>query len=178
MSYDTIYCIQYSYLVLDTINCLPDQILFYVGYKLIFTIEKNDWTFQDSRKLFDRINCFVMTIQTVSNEILKFLLKTMYCILYDTIYCIEYSYLVLDTIYFARSKFCPSEVGTGIVSPKLQLGSLLAIVCTLYDQYNTLNERQLVGRIWQKTRIEGICCYVSHHPTVLSPLSGLRCDNR
>ncbi len=31
--------------------------------------------------------------------------------MYDTIYCIEYSYLVLDTIYFARSKFCPSEVG-------------------------------------------------------------------
>ncbi len=30
--------------------------------------------------------------------------------MYDTIYCIEYSYLVLDTIYFARSKFCPSEV--------------------------------------------------------------------
>jgi hypothetical protein len=28
---------------------------------------------------------------------------------YDTINCIEYSYLVLDTIYFARSKFCPSE---------------------------------------------------------------------
>ncbi len=30
---------------------------------------------------------------------------------YDTIYCIEYSYLVLDTIYFTRSKFCPSEAG-------------------------------------------------------------------
>ncbi len=27
-------------------------------------------------------------------------------------YYIEYSYLVLDTIYFARSKFCPSEVPT------------------------------------------------------------------
>ncbi len=25
-------------------------------------------------------------------------------------YCIEYSYLVLDTIYFARSKICPSEI--------------------------------------------------------------------
>jgi hypothetical protein len=30
--------------------------------------------------------------------------------LYDTINCIEYSYPVLNTIYFARSKFCPSEV--------------------------------------------------------------------
>ena len=50
-----------------------------------------------------------MTKQTVSNEILKFLLKQ--CIVsYDTINCIEYLYLVLDTIYFARSKFCPSEV--------------------------------------------------------------------
>ena len=80
MSDDTIYCIEYSYLVLDTIYCLPDQISFYIRYNLIFTIEKNDWTFQISRKLFDKINCFVMTIQTVLNEILKFLLKTMYCI--------------------------------------------------------------------------------------------------
>jgi hypothetical protein len=35
-------------------------------------------------------------------------------VLYDTIYCIEYSYLVLDTIYFARSKFSPSEDVTQI----------------------------------------------------------------
>ncbi len=27
-------------------------------------------------------------------------------------------------------------------------------------------------------RIEVVCCYVSHHPTVLSPLSHLRCDNQ
>jgi hypothetical protein len=40
MLYDTIYCIEYSYLVLNTIYCLPDQTLFYVRYKLIFTIEK------------------------------------------------------------------------------------------------------------------------------------------
>jgi hypothetical protein len=33
-------------------------------------------------------------------------------------------------------------------------------------------------RLWQKTRIEVVCCYVSHHPTVLSPLSRLRCDNQ
>jgi hypothetical protein len=33
---------------------------------------------------------------------------------YDTIYCIEYSYLVLNTIYFARSKFCRSEDGAVI----------------------------------------------------------------
>jgi hypothetical protein len=33
-------------------------------------------------------------------------------------------------------------------------------------------------RYWEKTRIEVICCYVSHHPTVLSPLSGLWCDNQ
>jgi hypothetical protein len=36
-------------------------------------------------------------IGTVLNEKINFLLKTMYC-LYDTIYCIKYSYLVLDTI--------------------------------------------------------------------------------
>ncbi len=35
-----------------------------------------------------------------------------------------------------------------------------------------------VGRLWQKTRTEVFCCYVSHHPTVLSPLSCLRCDNQ
>ncbi len=35
-----------------------------------------------------------------------------------------------------------------------------------------------VGRLWQKTRIEVVCCYISHHPTVLSPLSRLRCDNQ
>ncbi len=34
------------------------------------------------------------------------------------------------------------------------------------------------GRLCQKTCIEVVCCYVSHHPTVLSPLSHLRCDNR
>jgi hypothetical protein len=80
MSYDTIYSIEYSYLVLDMTYYLPGQISFYVRYKLNFTIEKNDWMFENSRKLFDRINCFVMTIQTVSNEILKFLFKTMYYI--------------------------------------------------------------------------------------------------
>jgi hypothetical protein len=32
--------------------------------------------------------------------------------------------------------------------------------------------------VWQKTHIEVICCYVSHNPTVLSPLSRLRCDNQ
>jgi hypothetical protein len=31
-------------------------------------------------------------------------------VLYDTIYCNEYSYLVLDTIFFARLKKNPSEV--------------------------------------------------------------------
>ncbi len=36
MLYDTIYCIEYLYLVLDTMYSLPDQILFYVRYKLIF----------------------------------------------------------------------------------------------------------------------------------------------
>ena len=36
----------------------------------------------------------------------------------------------------------------------------------------------LFGRLWQKTRIEVVCCYVSHHPTVLSPLSRLQCDNQ
>ncbi len=50
-----------------------------------------------------------MIIQTVSNEILKFLLKH-WIVSYDTVNCIEYSYLVLHTIYFSRSKFCPSEV--------------------------------------------------------------------
>ncbi len=35
-----------------------------------------------------------------------------------------------------------------------------------------------VGRLWQKTCIEVVCCYISHHPTVLSPLSCLRCDNQ
>ncbi len=78
MLYETIYCIEYSYLVLDTIYCLPDQFSFYVRYKLLFTIEKNDWTFQNSCNLFDRIKCFVMTIQAVLNEILKFFLKTIY----------------------------------------------------------------------------------------------------
>jgi hypothetical protein len=34
------------------------------------------------------------------------------------------------------------------------------------------------GRLWQKTRIEVICCYVSHHPTVLSPLSRSQCDKQ
>jgi hypothetical protein len=34
------------------------------------------------------------------------------------------------------------------------------------------------GRLWQKTRIEVVCCYISHHPTVLSPLSRLQCDNQ
>ncbi len=34
--------------------------------------------------------------------------------MYDTIYCIEYSYLVLNTIYFARSKFCPSEAAKAV----------------------------------------------------------------
>ncbi len=34
------------------------------------------------------------------------------------------------------------------------------------------------GRLWQKTRIEVVCCYVSHHPTVISSLSRLRCDNQ
>ncbi len=36
----------------------------------------------------------------------------------------------------------------------------------------------LKGRLWQKTCIEVVCCYVSHHPTVLSPLSRLQCDNQ
>jgi Ulp1 family protease len=50
-----------------------------------------------------------MTIQSISNEILNCSKKQ--CIVsYDIIYCIEYSYLVLDTIYFARSRFCLSEV--------------------------------------------------------------------
>ncbi len=41
--YDTKNCIEYSYLVLNAIYyCLPDQTSFYVRYKLIFTIEKND----------------------------------------------------------------------------------------------------------------------------------------
>jgi hypothetical protein len=40
MSYDTIYCIEYTYLVLDTIYCLPDHISLYVRYKLTFTIKK------------------------------------------------------------------------------------------------------------------------------------------
>jgi hypothetical protein len=35
-----------------------------------------------------------------------------------------------------------------------------------------------IGRLWHKTCIEVVCCYVSHHPTVLSPLSHLRCDNQ
>ncbi len=35
-----------------------------------------------------------------------------------------------------------------------------------------------IGRLWQKTHIEVVCCYVSHHPTVLSPLSRLWCDNQ
>ncbi len=34
------------------------------------------------------------------------------------------------------------------------------------------------GRFWQKIRIEVVCCYVSHHPTVLFPLSRLQCDNQ
>ena len=40
MSYDTIYCIEYSYLVLNTIYCLPDQISVYVRYKLILQQKK------------------------------------------------------------------------------------------------------------------------------------------
>ncbi len=36
MLHDTIYCIEYSYLVLDTMYRLPDQILFHVRNKLIF----------------------------------------------------------------------------------------------------------------------------------------------
>ncbi len=44
---------------------------------------------------------------------------------YDTINCIEYSYLVLDTIYFARSKFCPTEVATGPPAQELQIPTYL-----------------------------------------------------
>jgi hypothetical protein len=40
------------------------------------------------------------------------------------------------------------------------------------------NFQYIEGRLWQKTCIEVICCYVSHHPTVLSPLSHLPCDNQ
>ncbi len=32
--------------------------------------------------------------------------------MYDTIYCIEYSCLVLKTVCFARSKYCPSGDNT------------------------------------------------------------------
>ncbi len=46
------------------------------------------------------------------------------------------------------------------------------------QQYQRLFIAFLEGRLWQKTCIEVIYCYVSHHPTVLSPLSRLRCDNR
>jgi hypothetical protein len=35
-----------------------------------------------------------------------------------------------------------------------------------------------IGRLWQKTCIEVVCCYISHHPTVLSPLSCLQCENQ
>jgi hypothetical protein len=34
-------------------------------------------------------------------------------------------------------------------------------------------KNNLQGRLWQKTRIEVVCCYIPHHPTVLSPLSHL-----
>jgi hypothetical protein len=40
------------------------------------------------------------------------------------------------------------------------------------------NNYIIYGRLWQKTRIEVVCCYVSHHLTVLSPLSHLRRDNQ
>ncbi len=48
----------------------------------------------------------------------------------------------------------------------------------LQPQYKKQHLRRFAGRLWQKTCREVICCYVSHHPTVLSPLSRLRCDNQ
>ncbi len=51
-----------------------------------------------------------MKTQTVLNEMLKFLLKTMYCIIW---YNILYWILISSTQYniFCQIKFCPSEVG-------------------------------------------------------------------
>ncbi len=43
--------------------------------------------------------------------------------------------------------------------------------------FNSTTNYKNQERLWQKTRIEVVCCYVSHHPTVLSPLSRLWCDN-
>ncbi len=69
-----------------------------------FYNRKNDWMFLNSGKLFDRINCFVMTVQTVLNEVLKFLLKTMYCILW---YNILYWALISSTWY---NIFCQIKI--------------------------------------------------------------------
>ncbi len=60
--------------------CLPDKNLFYVRYNSIGTTEKKRFFVLNSRQFFDKINCFVTREQIISNKILKFLLKTINCI--------------------------------------------------------------------------------------------------
>ncbi len=78
--------------------------------------------------------------------------------MYDTINCIEYSYLVLDTIYFARSKFCPSEeeqaLRTNSFTPFLTMTERSHLILIIYSitiytpptEITTLKDKAIVLR--------------------------------
>ncbi len=60
----------------------------------------------------------------------------------------------------------------------IQTSKMSHVIDMKLSEYHTKYKHIFKGRLWQKTRMEVVCCYVSHHPTVLSPLSRLQCDNQ